>query len=592
MRAPSGEQALIDRVNLDARIAFVAATFLLAYGFSALLDRVGAPERFVGAAPPYFTIFGLATLGFLLHSMRVSVYYAAGRALPAAYAGFGNAAIVIALMLPFAARLAGRSWGIGVIAGLFIGLAAAAFYLGPLLRKTGSFTLSGLLAARFPSPLTRLPLIAAVALSSALLAIAGVGIAVDALVDFTGAGRLFASFVIGAASLIIAGPGGLAGVIWCAAGAAGVALLGLGWPLTALGLHGVLPSGLFIAGSGWREAAALLADWRVTPSAMNFAGEFGATLSVALGVATLAPVLAPAVTTYDVAGARRAGYAAVLWTFVLSLLMAATVSAASLTLAGAVRGQPAERLPEPIYEASGRRLVSICGVYAPGPSEAQRACGHLGVEPGAPLQPHHVRPVDGDYLLGALPAAAELGAAASGLLASAVAALGLALAAAGLQACATAVGHDALYRLRGESDLTSRRLALSRLTLVAVSAVAYAVSARGATSPGALIVLALALSAACVAPSLALAFWPRAGDREACFAVVGGVLGLGLALIIEGPARRIEAHALAALAGAVIGLAAGAASALASKEDKPQARAFVMRMLRGDAQMVEPDKGA
>ena len=82
----STEQAALERANLDARIAFVAASFLLAYAFAALLDRVGAPERFVGAAPPYFTILGLATLGFLLHSMRASVYYTAGRGLPAAYA--------------------------------------------------------------------------------------------------------------------------------------------------------------------------------------------------------------------------------------------------------------------------------------------------------------------------------------------------------------------------------------------------------------------------------------------------------------------------------------------------------------------------
>ncbi len=127
MSERSAEDAMLDRANLDARIAFVAAGFALAYAFVALLDRVGAPERFIGGAAPYFTILALAVLGFLLHSMRVSQYYTAGRAVPACYAGFANAAIVLGLLLPFASRLAGQSWGLGVVCGLFLGLAGAAF---------------------------------------------------------------------------------------------------------------------------------------------------------------------------------------------------------------------------------------------------------------------------------------------------------------------------------------------------------------------------------------------------------------------------------------------------------------------------------
>ena len=48
----SSEQAAVERANLDARIAFAAASFLLAYAFAALLDRVGAPERFAAAQCP------------------------------------------------------------------------------------------------------------------------------------------------------------------------------------------------------------------------------------------------------------------------------------------------------------------------------------------------------------------------------------------------------------------------------------------------------------------------------------------------------------------------------------------------------------
>ncbi|WP_036282508.1 sodium:solute symporter [Methylocystis sp. ATCC 49242] len=586
------EAALFDRANLDARITFVSASFLLAYGFAALLDRVGAPERFVGAAPPWFTIVALAALGFLLHSMRVSVYYAAGRAVPAAYSGFANAAIVIAMVTPFATRLAGRSWTLGVVGGVFLGLATAAFYLGPLLRKTGAFSISGLLAARFPSAAPRFGVIAAVALSSGLLAIAGGLIAVDALVDLTGAGRTFAAFAIAAATLVIAGPGGLAGAIWTAAAAGGVALFGLGLPLFALGVRGELPVNILGGGPGWREAAELLSAWRIVPAPMNLLIEIGATIAVALGVATLAPTLAPAVTTNDLAAARRSGFATFGWSIFFALMVGGAVAASAIEFAGATAGQPPERLPPPVYAASKRGLVEICGATVRNPSEAQRACVAQGLAPGAPLNAADVRPMEGVYLLGALPGASGLGAAAAGLLASGLIALGLALAATGLQTCATAVGHDALYRLRGEIDLTSRRLAITRLVLIVVSALGYVVGATHIVSPSVLVSLALSISAACVAPAVAMAFWPRAGDREALVALIGGVIGLVAALAAAAAARRVEIYALAALAGATLGLAMGVVSGLSTEPEKPGAREFIRRVLRGDGQVMAPDKGA
>jgi cation/acetate symporter len=590
MRERSGEAFLYDRAILDSRIAFVTASFLLAYGFTALLDRVGAPERFVAAAPPWFTLLALATIGFLLHSMRVSFYYAGARAVPAAYAGFANAAVAVALLLPFATRLAGRSWGMGVIAGALLGIAVAALFLAPLLRKTGAFSLSALLAVRFPGAAPRFGLIGAVGLSSALLAIAGGQIAVDALVDLTGAGRAFAAFAVASAGIVIAGPGGLGGAVWAASAAAGVALLGFGWPIVALGFQGELPVGV-LGGPGWPEAAALLSDWRLMPAPMGLAVEIGATLAMAMGVGALAPVLAPAVTTESAADARASGVATLGWSLIFTLLIAAAVAASALSFADSVAGQTAERLPEPIYAASGRGLVAICDAAVRTPSQAQRACAAQKIAPGTPLRPVDVRPLDGGYLLGALPAATGLGAASSGLIASAIVAFGVALAAMGLQACGAAVGHDALYRLRGEVDLTSRRLAITRFALVALATACYVASVTQAVTPAAMIALALAISAACVAPALALLFWSRAGDREALAALVAGAAGLTAALIVAGPARKIDAYALSALAGATLGIAAGVVSGLVSKE-KPASAAFVRRLLHGDGEIIAPDKGA
>ena len=586
MSQRSNEAALFDRATLDARIVFVSAVFLLAFAFMALLDRVGAPVRFVGAATPWFTIVALATLGFLLHSTRVSAYYTADRCVPGAYAGFAGASLMIALSLPFSARLAGHSWMIGVIPGVLIGMATATLYLGPILRKTGAYSISGLFVARFKNQKIRQALIAAVAIPSALLAMAGNLIAVEALADLTGASRPFSAFAIGAASLFIAGPGGLSGVIWASAAAGGVALLGFGWPIAALEFQGRLPVGLLGGGSGWSEAAQLLTNWQIMPPTLRFGVEFSVTVAVALGVAALAPLLAPAVTTANVATARRSGVAAMLWSGVFILLISSVMASAAITFAISSKGRPSEQLSAAVYAASAKGLIMICNDYVDGPLQAQKACLDQEIKPGSPLKPQNVRPVDSSFLIGVLPELTGLGAAASGLLAAAVVGLGLSLAAMGLQACGAALGHDALYHLRGDVDLSSRRLATTRLVLIVVSALAYVISVLNIFAAGELVAMALAISAACVAPSLILIFWSRAGSQEALIALIGGVVGLLTTLFLAEARRRIDIYALTGLAGATLGLAAAVVSGVNSTKRDPDAEAFVKNIHEDEDHVV------
>jgi cation/acetate symporter len=185
-----------------------------------------------------------------------------------------------------------------------------------------------------------------------------------------------------------------------------------------------------------------------------------------------------------------------------------------------------------------------------------------------------------------------MGAAASGLLASAQIALALALAAAGLQAFGTALGHEAIYRFRGNVDLTSRRLITTRLALLTVAAAGAAASASGRFDARALIAFALALSAAAMAPVAALAPWSRADDRDALYALLGGLLGMTVVILIAGNPRDGDVLAGAALAGALFGFAAGVASALSRPAGSAHGRAFVARLTRGDGAVMEPEKGA
>lgn len=588
---------LFDRASLDGRIAFVSAAFLIAFAFAALLDRVGAPERFVGAAAPWFTIVALGSLGFLLHSTRVATYYFADRLAPGVYAGFANATLLAAMLLPFAARLAGHDWTIGVFCGAWLGMAGGALVVGPLLRKSGACSISGLLAARFPTPIARFGLIVAVALTAGLLAVAGDLIAVEALVDITGAQRRIAAFAVVAVSLLIVGPGGVGGALWTTVAAGGVAILGLGWPVAALWIDGVLPVRLLGGGGGWMDATQRLAEWGVMPPPMNAPVETALTLSIALGVAALAPSLVTAVTTPDPATAKRSGIAALLWGLVFALLIAAVTAAAAIAFANSARGVTAERLPDAIFAGSARGLVSVCGAFPETPAAAQRACAARSKTPGQPLVAADVRPADTSYLLGALPAFSGLGAAVAGLIASALIALGLGLAAMGLQACSTALGHDALYRLRGETDLSSRRLALTRLILVGVSVVGYLVSMLNFIAPGELIALAVAISTACVAPALILAFVSGVSARGGQAAVIGGVTGLFLALALAETRRRVEIYGLAGLSGASLALVAACGYSLFERltrgdDDAAEASTFVSRLVRGDGRVLSPDRDA
>lgn len=592
MRNQIANETWLSRARLDGRIAFTVATFTLAYALVALLDRVGAPERLVSAVSPFFTVLALALLGFLLHSMRVSFYYAAGRIAPASYAGLANAAIFAGLASPFAAHLTGRSSAAGIAAGFFAGVAGVALLIGPILRKTTAFSLSELLSARFPQVEPRLGMIVIAASSSALAAFAGYQTAVDGLVGFTGAGRPFAAFFIGAALLLIAGPGGLTGVLWSACVAAGVILAGFGLPEFVLALRGFAPP-LPILGDAeaWSEAAGLLESWRVVTPSAGFGLDLTTALGLGLGISTLAPALLPAVTTRGASGARRAGVATLFWSLVIAGLVAAALAASALTLSRVAVGRAPEHLPDAVYQASSRGLLEICGARVGGPAEARAACLSHGLAAGTPLRARDLQ-ARAEYLIGGLPELAKLGADFSGLLASAVIAAGLVLAAASLHACATAVGHDAVYRLRAESALTSRRLATTRLVLVLVTALGSATSAANAIDARTLVGLALAISAAGFVPTVGLALWPRAQDKDA---MTGQMIGVAVmtTIVVSGPGSpTIENLALAGLVGGLLGFGAGAATARVWSQETEESRRFVAAILRGDGQVMSEDKGA
>ena len=140
-----------DRAAIDGRVAFATAVFLLSSGMCVLLDRIGAPERLVALLGPLIGAAGLATIGFMLRSMRISSFYTAGRATPGGYAGLALTAVGAALAAPLTPPVPLGLSIQGLLLGLGTGLGLAALAVGPLLRKTGAFSITDLLAARFPN---------------------------------------------------------------------------------------------------------------------------------------------------------------------------------------------------------------------------------------------------------------------------------------------------------------------------------------------------------------------------------------------------------------------------------------------------------
>ncbi|MBV8851621.1 MAG: symporter-like protein, partial [Methylobacteriaceae bacterium] len=140
-----------ERASIDGRVAFASAFLVLGCALIILLDRIGVPERLVAVLGPMMALISLAVLGALLHSMRVSRFYAAGRRVPSIYAGFAATTLIAALaascLVALPAGVSLTDFGIGIAAGAAI----AGLGVRPFMRKTGAFSIADLIAARFPT---------------------------------------------------------------------------------------------------------------------------------------------------------------------------------------------------------------------------------------------------------------------------------------------------------------------------------------------------------------------------------------------------------------------------------------------------------
>lgn len=590
LKKPLTDEDLQERAAIDGRVSFAMAAFALGAALVALLDRIGVPERIVGFLGPVLTLAGLALIGLLLHSVRVSRFYAAGRAVPPPYAGLATVALVTGLGIPFLPPVSGGIQIHGLLLGFAIGFAAAALLNGPLLRKTGAFSVPDLIAGRFPQASVRLGTIAVVGAAALMVALAGIEISVTALAFALGAERLPAAILAAVVLILMVVPGGMAGVVWAATGSAGVFIAALCLPLATLVLGGdALPLPVLGDQASWLKAIERIGQWQQGGHWQQGGGII--TAAIAIGFACLAPLLSPAVTAGNSRAARRAGMSAIAWGLVVSLVILTTLAVSSIVLDEYLIGERFDGLPPFVYAASGAGLLRICGALVMSPEQVVAACQAAGVA-GEVLRASDFTP-QGIWLLLGLPELYGYSVAFSGLVAAGIVAVSLVLASAGFQAFGTAVGHDGFYRVRDSSALSSRRLAMTRIVMIAAIIGCGAFAAFRPVDPRLLIGLAILFSAASIAPLLALALWPRASGSDAAIALLVGLGVAGGVIAAGGKVPDLYTLSLAALTGALSGFVAGVCvSFLHSGGLATEGSTFVHGLVHGETDMLNRDKGA
>jgi len=590
MKRPLTDEDLQERAGVDGRVAFAAAAFAIGAAIVALLDRVGVPERIVGVLGPALAIGGLSLIGMLLHAVRISRFYAAGRAVPAPYAGLALVALTVGFVLPFLPPVSGQAPLRSLAWGLALGFVIAAMVTGPLLRKTGAFSLPDLLAARFPHVGVRLGAVAVVAGASLAIAAAGYEQAVRIFEVSLGSSRGMASALVCLILLLTILPGGMSGIVWGATGAAGVLLAGLVLPLGILFAGGEqLPAPVFGDASTWEAASKLVASWH---GDVEGGGGYMLAAAVALGLGAMAPLLSPAITASDTQAARTAGWSSLVWSAIALAVIGVTLAMAAFVAEQWITGERPDRLPAFVYRASAGDLLQICGANVATPEAALAACKRTTGFGGLVLRTADYAP-SGLWLILGLPELREFGVAFSGLIAAGLISVSLVFAAAGVQCFATALGHDALYRVRESHALTSRRLAMTRV-VVAMGVVGLGIAlAQTSIDPRKPIGLAIVLSAAAIAPLLALSLWPRAAGADAAVALLVGLCAAGAVIAYRGVTPDAQALAEAAVVACVAAFASGVAmSFLHSGGLATEGSAFVHGVLHGEIEVMNHDRGA
>jgi len=579
----------LPRRSIDGRFAFGLAALLSGIGLLALMDRIGVPDGFMRAASLLLVLSGLALIAALLRTMRISTYYAAGRAVPAPYAGLAIAGLGAALFLPFLPPEPQGTTLSALFAGFACGMMLICLVTGPILRKTGALSLPDLIVARFPKLSARLATIFFTAAIAFLIALAGYEESVSALMAASGIGNAAATAIVGGMLLFVVLPGGLASALWFMIGAAVIAIVSFSVPFAAAGLQGKaldLPligdPKLFFAGLDH------LKSWTSTPRLGGNLDPYLIT-AIAIGLGVLGPLLGPSIACRNRRAVQSAGIGAMLWGFVFAGIGLAALSAASQSLSQDLIGQAPESLKGALYEASAHGDILICGARAGDGLATLSACASQpGFEGTLKASDIHTTSL---YLLQNFPSLSGYGAAFSGLASAGLLVLSLGLAAMGLQTAANTLGNDMFYRVRDRLALTSRRLAVTRAFAIALTLTCGMLVEAITLPPSGLIAMAILVSASTLAPVLMLSLWRQATSIDATVTLLVGVIAAEVMLWSNPFALNVDGFAASALFACGAGLLAGMMTSFFRHHPDEDGNRFLEAILSENDEWLHPDRG-
>lgn len=301
------ERRTVSQTRIDGRAIFACAAYLIGVGLTFLLERIGAPTGLVRVLGPILALGVVALIGPLLRTTRIAAFYAADHAGAPRYGAAAFAAIAASLIF-CADQDRGGATPPPIIA-LAIGFACAGLLVGPLARGAGASSLRDVVATRFNYRPLRAALGLAFFAIGVLIAAAGYETAARTMAGLLGLSQDGAIAAIGVILALIVAPGGLAGLYWVAAAAAGMTGLVLFLPIV-LRVAADSSAGAPLLGGGAAIAASLAHALPPLYGATSSEGGLGA-VAIALGAAALPPLSTGAFASFTPQEARRAGFVGV-----------------------------------------------------------------------------------------------------------------------------------------------------------------------------------------------------------------------------------------------------------------------------------------
>jgi cation/acetate symporter len=514
---------------------FIGFTILLA-----ILEQLGVPNKFIGYAFVFLTIFVYAYIGYLSRTMELSEYYVAGRVVPAFYNGMATGAdwMSAASFISMAGGLfiAGYN-GLGYVLGWTGGYVLVGILLAPYLRKFGQFTVPDFLGVRYEGNTARIFGVVVLFCASFTYIVAqtfGIGIITSRFLGIPFEIAIFAGLV---GILVCSMLGGMRAVTWTQVAQYIILIIAYLVPVVWLSTqHYGIPIPQLTYGQALKEIANLETQLNVTKHHTapftNAAGQFTWTefnnfwalvLCLMIGTASLPHILMRYFTTPNVRQARESVGWSIFFIFLLYFTAPAYAAFAKLEVFTAVIGQPIASLPAwvqnwsqvggllTIADADGNGIVNLTKYAIAGP-----------VLDLGELKIHQ------DIIVLSMPEIAGLPYVISGLVAAGGLAAALSTADGLLLAIANALSHDIYYKMIDPSASTRRRLVVARTLLVIVAIIAAAVAGTRPSGIIQMVAWAFSLAAAGLFAPLVMGIWWK--RTTSAGAILGMLAGFGVCL--------------------------------------------------------------